>query len=396
MKHFVRSKIIHPLQRFMHDSRAIGITLTVCAVLSLLLTNTGPWQEWYANAWTTLFDTTGGHHAHIGILSLPNSPALVINDGLMAIFFFLVGMEIKRELLQGELASIKKATLPAFAAIGGMVVPALIFLLFNKSASINGWAIPTATDIAFTIGVTSLLGKRIPVTLKIFITALAIIDDLLAIIVIAFFYGEQLHVGYLVGSAVIMGVLWLLNRAKIRFGIWRWLLGIVLWYCMYQSGIHATIAGVLFAWMVPVSQLSKYELKFHVPVYFIIMPVFALANTAIVLPEDSLSALNSPLSWGIIAGLCIGKPLGICAACYLLVRKKWGDLPAGVNWHKMIGAGILCGIGFTMSIFISTLAFSDIGMQDISKISVLLASLLAVTGGLIWLQAGSKSNQSEV
>jgi len=387
MIHFVKRKIIHPLQQFMHDSRAIGITLLACTAISLFLANIGFWQEGYRNMWQATFDGTNDHHAHLGFLFIPNSPLLVINDALMAVFFFLVGMEIKRELLNGELSSIKKSSLPIFGAIGGMLVPALLFTLFNKgTASIQGWAVPTATDIAFTLGVASLLGKRIPVGLKIFITALAIIDDLGAIIIIALFYGGELQRLYLLGCGSIVFILWLLNRNKIKFGIVHWVLGLLLWYCMYHSGIHATVAGVVFALMVPVSYLTKFELKFHTAVYFIIMPAFALANTAIALPGSSFHALNTPLSWGIIAGLCLGKPLGICAACYFLVKKKIADLPRGVNWHKMIGAGLLAGIGFSMSIFISTLAFTDPAQQDIAKISVLLASLLAMLGGFLWLK----------
>ena len=387
MIHFVRRKIIHPLQQFMHDSRAIGITLLACTAISLFLANIGFWQEGYRNMWQATFDGTDDHHAQLGFLFIPNSPLLFINDALMAVFFFLVGMEIKRELLNGELSSIKKSSLPIFGAIGGMLVPALLFTLFNKGTpSMQGWAVPTATDIAFTLGVASLLGKRIPVGLKIFITALAIIDDLGAIIIIALFYGGELQRLYLLGCGSIVFILWLLNRNKIKFGILHWVLGLLLWYCMYHSGIHATVAGVVFALMVPVSYLTKFELKFHTPVYFIIMPAFALANTAIALPGGSFHALNTPLSWGIIAGLCLGKPLGICAACYFLVKKKIADLPRGVNWHKMIGAGLLAGIGFSMSIFISTLAFTDPAQQDIAKISVLLASLLAMLGGFLWLK----------
>lgn len=392
MIHFFRRKIIHPLQRFIHDSRSVGITLLVCTGVSLLLANTGFWQEGYRNVWSDSFDGTMDHHTHLGFLLIPNSPLLVINDGLMAIFFFLVGMEIKRELLTGELASLKKSSLPVFGAIGGMLVPALLFSFFNKGTNgMQGWAIPTATDIAFTLGIASLLGNRVPVGLKIFITALAIIDDLGAIVVIAFFYGGALQSWYLLGCALIVLILWILNRAKIKFGILHWLLGILLWYCMFHSGIHATIAGVIFALLVPVDLLTKFELRFHKPVYFIIMPVFALANTAIALPQNSIHELNNPISWGILFGLCLGKPLGICAACYFLVRKKLAELPRGVNWHKMIGAGLLCGIGFTMSIFISTLAFSDPLQQDIGKISVLLASFIAMFVGFLWLKFEKRS-----
>jgi NhaA family Na+:H+ antiporter len=387
MIHFVRRKIIHPLQRFIHDSRSVGITLLVCTGVSLLLANTGFWQEGYRNVWADSFDGTTDHHTHLGFLLMPNSPLLVINDGLMAIFFFLVGMEIKRELLTGELASLKKSSLPVFGAVGGMLVPALLYAFFNKgTAGMQGWAIPAATDIAFTLGVASLLGNRVPVGLKIFITALAIIDDLGAIVIIAFFYGGELQLWWLLACALIVLTLWILNRSKIKFGIIHWLLGILLWYCMFHSGIHATVAGVVFALLVPLDLLAKFELRFHKPVYFIIMPLFALANTAIGLPENSLHELNSTISWGILFGLCIGKPLGIFAACYLLVKKKLAELPRGVNWYKMIGAGLLCGIGFTMSIFISTLAFTDPSQQDIAKISVLIASFIAMLVGFLWLK----------
>jgi NhaA family Na+:H+ antiporter len=379
-------KLLHPLTRFFHNSRAIGITLTACTVISLVLANTHNWAGTYMQFWVAGFDGTDSHHAHIGQLILPNSPVLLINDALMAVFFFLVGMEIKREMVKGQLASLKNALLPIAAAIGGMLVPAIIFALFNKGTlAISGWAIPTATDIAFTLGVASLLGSRIPVGLKVFITALAIIDDLLAIIVIALFYGGEIQVLWLLLCALIMLAIWLLNK-KFRFGPLQWILGMLLWYCMFCSGIHATIAGVLFALMVPVAKLERYEEKLHIPVYFFIMPVFALANTAIVLPENSWAALNHTLSWGIIGGLVFGKPIGICVASWLLVRRKFAILPHGVNWRTMIGAGLLCGIGFTMSIFISILAFTDPAQQDIAKVSVLVASAIATIGGIVWLK----------
>lgn len=380
------AKLIHPFRKFVNDSRAIGITLLACTAISLIAANCGFWSDGYVDGWSAGFNGSAEHHLHIGFLSLPNSPLLVINDALMALFFFLAGMEIKRELVCGELASIKKSLLPVFGAVGGMLVPALFFALFNKGTTfINGWAIPTATDIAFTLGIASLLGKRVPVALKIFLTALAIIDDLGAIIVIAFFYGGQLQAGYLLICLLAVGLLWLLNYRKVPFGWMHWILGILLWYAMFNSGIHATVAGVVFALMVPVQQLERLELKFHLPVYFIVMPLFALANTAIRLPENSLHTLSGSLSWGIITGLCIGKPLGICAACYLLVRKKWAVLPSSTNWYQLLGGCMLAGIGFTMSIFIATLAFDDNNVQDIAKISVLIASLLAMVAGYVWL-----------
>lgn len=378
----------------MHDSRAIGITLLACTAVSLLIANWGFWSGGYIDFWSASFDGSNEHHIHFGVLSLPNSPLLIINDALMALFFFLAGMEIKRELVCGELASIKKSLLPVFGAVGGMLAPALFFGFFNKgTAYIHGWAVPTATDIAFTLGIASLLGKRVPVALKIFLTALAIIDDLGAIIVIAIFYGGQLQLAYLLLCAIIVAALWLLNRKKISFGWMHCILGVILWYAMFNSGIHATVAGVIFAFMVPMNNLKQLEVKLHTPVYFIVMPLFALANTAIALPDNSLQALTGTLSWGIITGLCLGKPLGICAACYFLVKKKLAVLPSGTDWHKMIGGSLLAGIGFTMSIFISTLAFNDPATQDIAKISVLVASLIAMLGGYFWLKGGKSKMQ---
>jgi NhaA family Na+:H+ antiporter len=395
MTHPKTTRLKKKLDSFLHSNQSIGITLLACTVVSLLLAN---WQfssKAYTGLWNISFDGTLEHHAHLFFLSLPNSPSLVINDFLMAIFFFLAGMEIKRELVTGELSSVKKSLLPIFAAIGGMLVPALMFAMIARGSSyMPGWAIPTATDIAFTLGVASLLGKRVPAALKVFITALAIIDDLGAILVIAIFYGGSLHWLYLLGAAVIVVIIHQLNKRKIAFGWLHFLLGVVLWYCMFNSGIHATVAGVVFAMLVPVPLLPSFEKAFHTPVYFIILPIFALANTAIVFPADPIHSLSGPLSLGIIAGLVLGKPLGIFLACYFLISKNWAQLPTGVNWHKLIGAGMLAGIGFTMSIFISALAFSDAATEDIAKMSVLVASLLAMVLGYGWLYAEKRHIKS--
>ena len=391
MKARLRKHVISPLNLFLHDSRSIGITLLVCTAVSLIITNWGEIGAHYLAMWNYSFSGTDAHHFQVIGLELPNSPLLLINDGLMAIFFFLAGMEIKREMLEGELASIKQSLLPVVGAIGGMIVPAILFSLINKGTeNIRGWAIPTATDIAFTLGVAALLGKRIPTGLKIFLTALAIIDDLGAIIVIAIFYGSELHVAYLLGVISLTAIIYFLNYKKIAFGIWQIIFGIALWYCMFNSGIHATVAGVIFAFLVPTELLKKFETKIHIPVYFIIIPIFALANTAIPLPEGSLAALNTKLSWGIKLGLCLGKPLGITLFCYYLVKRKWAELPEGVNLYKLIGAGILAGVGFTMSIFISTLAFDDIATQNSAKVSVLVASISAILIGYIWFMFEKK------
>jgi len=387
MIHFFKRNIINPLSVFIHDSRAIGITLLACTGFSLVLSNIGTIGELYRAFWSFSFDGTQNHNAHVGILSLPNSPLLIINDFMMALFFFLAGMEIKREMLHGELATIKKSLLPIAAAIGGMLIPAILFTQFNRGTEfMQGWAIPTATDIAFTLGVASLLGNRVPLSLKIFLTALAIIDDLGAILIIALFYGDHIQIGFILLSAVIIFVLYLLKKYHAKFGAIQWILGFLLWYCMFNSGVHATVAGVLFAFMMPEKLLVKYEKKFHLPVYFIVIPIFALANTAILFPAKSLQLLTGTLSWGIIVGLCIGKPAGIFGACYYVVKKGFAELPKGINWNKLIGAGLLAGIGFTMSIFISTLAFKQPIQTDIAKISVLIASLIAMSSGYFWLK----------
>ncbi len=382
----VRKVIIEPLKVFIHDSRSIGISLLVATLLSLVLSNIPVISEAYTRFFQLSIDGTQAHAFEWGFLHLPNSIIVFINDLLMAAFFFLAGMEIKRELVTGELASFKQSILPVAAAIGGMIVPAIIYTQFARGTNYtSGWAIPMATDIAFTLGIASLLGNRVPVALKVFITALAIIDDLGAIVVIALFYGSQLKLFYLLLSALIMLVLLSLQKNKVKLGWYTWVLGIALWYTMFNSGIHATVAGVLFAFTIPVSKLPELEIKFHTPVYFIIMPLFALANTAIIFPESGIGALNNAFSAGIMAGLFIGKPLGICLASYWMIKRKWAQLPNQTNWHQMIGAGILAGIGFTMSIFISMLAFSETATQDIAKLAVLVTSVFSMIVGYAWI-----------
>lgn len=372
---------LSPFLEFIHDSRAIGIILLLCTFLSLLMANSGS-----SSAYLQFWNTSVTHNNY-----LPHSMLHWINDGLMAIFFFLVGMEIKREMISGELASLKKSLLPVLAAAGGMIVPALIFIFFNtKTDYSHGWGIPMATDIAFSLGVASLLGKRVPLGLKVFLTALAIIDDLGAIITIAIFYSAALQWYYLLAAALLLIILLLLNKFKIKFGWWNYLLGLALWFCIFNSGIHATIAGVLFAFTIPLNKLPSLEHKFHDAVNFLILPLFALANTAIIFPADISAAVSSSLSLGIIAGLLLGKPLGITFICFIAVKLNIAQLPSKTNWQKLLGAGILAGIGFTMSIFISMLAFDNAAWQDISKIAVLAASLLAMLIGFLWLRFFTK------
>lgn len=386
---YLRRQFFNYFQEFLHDSRAIGILLLVCTVLSLVLSNLS-----FGEAYVGFFN----YEIHFfEIFHLPHSFLHWINDGLMAIFFFLVGMEIKRELTVGELSNVKRAVLPIAAAVGGMLVPAGFYLIFNHGGEYEGgWGIPMATDIAFSLGIASMLGSRVPVNLKIFLTALAIIDDLGAILVIALFYGGGIEAPFLLGAALVLGILWLLNKKKVPFGKWHFLLGAVLWYCVFNSGIHATIAGVLLAFMVPQERLSDLEHALHNYVNFMILPLFALANTAIVLQLDMVGELAGPLSLGILAGLFLGKPVGVMLASWIMVKTKVAELPRGVSWSQMMGAGILAGIGFTMSIFIACLAFTDTPTQDLGKIAILAAAVLSILAAVIWFFLFSKPPQKHV
>jgi NhaA family Na+:H+ antiporter len=373
--------LLNPLAVFFADTRAIGITLVINTALSLWLSNGTAFAAAYTSFWQQPF--TNGF---ITQLQLPHSPLALINDFLMAVFFLLAGMEIKREFVSGELSTKQQATLPIVGAIGGMIVPAILFALFNKGTHyMSGWAISSATDIAFTLGIASLLGNKVPVSIKIFITALAIIDDLGAIIIIALFYGGAIHALYLLGVVIACILLWLLQKRYKTVTVLHWAIGLALWYCMHRAGIHATVAGVVFAFLIPTNELTKWELRLHKPVYFFIVPLFALANTAIIIPEHFGVAVSTTLSLGIMAGLVIGKPLGISAACYALIKTGKAALPANTNWKIFISTNFLAGIGFTMSIFIATLAFSSSIIQDQAKIAVLCASLIATILGSLFL-----------
>lgn len=376
----LQKKIVAPFIYFIQDSRAVGIILLCCTALSLLLANSLAAPSYLNIIHSTLsFSITSPIH-------LPQSFLHWINDGLMAFFFFMAGMEIKRELSSGSISTFSKAILPLVAAVGGMLVPATIFFLFNKgTAFAGGWGIPMASDIAFSLGIASLLGSRAPLGLKIFLTALAIIDDLGAIAAIALFYSAAIHWWYLLGAAIILVILLVLLRFN-RFGWFNYLLGILLWYFVYNSGIHATIAGVLFAALIPVDQLHHIENRLKMPVNFIVLPLFALANTAIIFPEQIGNSFQSTLSWGIILGLVMGKPLGIFCTCFIAVKMKWGQLPDHTSLRHILGAGLLAGIGFTMSIFIASLAFTKGPIIDIAKIAVLTGSGLSILMGITWIK----------
>lgn len=376
-------KLTRLFNDFFDSEKAGGLILVFGAVLSLVLANSA-WQTDYINFWH--FDL-GGH-----------SIVHWINDGLMTVFFLLIGLELEREIYRGELSNIKNASLPIFGAIGGMLVPAGIYLLFNFGTDTQaGAGIPMATDIAFAIGILSLLGNRVPASLKIFLTAVAVMDDLGAIIVIAIFYTTSLAFVNLFIALGIFGFLLILNRLKVHNLIPYLIGGVAMWYFMLHSGVHATITGVLLAFAIPFGnggeKSPSYILQhfLHKPVAFFILPLFAIANTCIAVGDSWQSGLGQRNSLGIIAGLVIGKPLGIWLFSFIGVGLGLCVLPTDLKWKNIIGAGFLAGIGFTMSIFITLLAFDNADIIDNSKIAILIASFIAGTIGFIFLKLTLKT-----
>ena len=380
----MKTKLTKLFIEFFDSEQASGIILIACTLTSILVANSAYGKE-FLDFW----------HKEVGFevgnLRLQYSVEHWINDGLMAIFFLLIGLEIERELYIGELSDLKNASLPIFAAVGGMAVPAFLYFLINRGTETqNGIGIPMATDIAFALGVLALLGSKIPTALKVFLTALAIIDDLGAILLIAVFYVGDFSLLYFILALAVFGVLALLNRIGVNHLAFYLIPGIVMWYFMLQSGVHATLAGVLLAFALPFrdggEQSPSYRLQhlLHKPVAFFIMPLFALANTGMVFSSNWLSGLLSPNSLGVFAGLVFGKPIGIVTASFLAVKLRISRLSDTISWAHVVGAGFLGGIGFTMSIFITLLAFQDPQTIQATKISILLSSLIAgLTGFLI-------------
>lgn len=370
-------RLTHLFNEFFESEKSGGIVLVFVTMLSLTLANS-PLQLNYISFWE--FDLGGHTLVHW------------INDGLMTIFFLLIGLELEREVYVGELSSIKKASLPILGAFGGMLVPVGIFTLLNlNSGTFTGAGIPMATDIAFAIGILSLLGSRVPTALKVFLTALAVIDDLGAIIVISIFYTSNIVLSNLIIALAIYIILIILNRLKVHSLIPYIIGGIVMWYFMLNSGVHATITGVLLAFAIPFGngreKAPSHYLQhiLHKPVAFFILPVFALANTCITIGTDWQSGLLQSNSLGIMAGLVFGKPLGIFLFSFIGVKLGLSALPSNLKWGNIIGTGFLGGIGFTMSIFITMLAFDTSPMANSSKIAILIASFVAGTIGFIWL-----------
>ena len=382
-----------PFRWFFKLEAASGILLLVSAIIALLISNS-QYSEIYFN--------TLHKYIFIGInnFGLKLSVLHWINDALMAIFFFFVTLEIKREFIQGELSNIKQASLPIIGAVGGMLIPALIYIFinFNNSETLNGWAIPSATDIAFSIGILSLLGSRVPISLKVFLTALAIIDDLGAILIIAFFYTGDLSYKYIVLLILSFSVLFFLNKFNVKKFLPYLFVGLFLWFFTHESGVHATISGVLLACVIPhrkkerdFSLLVKIEHSISPYVAYLIMPLFAFANAGVSLHGLSISSFLSPVPLGILLGLFIGKQTGVFLFSYVSIKLGYAQMPNNSNWINLYGVGILTGIGFTMSLFVGNLAFIDNGQyMDGVKIGVLSGSLLSTVVGFFLLLFFSK------
>jgi NhaA family Na+:H+ antiporter len=432
-------RILRPFQEFTRLEASGGILLLLCTMVALVWANS-PWSDSYFNLWQTKLKIG------LGSFILDKPIILWINDGLMAMFFFVVGLEIKREILVGELSSPKQATLPIVAALGGIVVPAVLYISLNKGKpGASGWGIPMATDIAFALGALAILGKRVPIALKVFLTSVAIVDDIGAVLVIAFFYTSQIYWSNLVVGAGFLAALIAANRAGVRHPLVYAILGIGgLWLAFLMSGVHATIAGVLSAMTIPASTrigrdeflkktrylidkfenasaneesvltgkeqreaaealekaseliqtpLQRLEHDLHPWVIFLVMPLFALANAGVPLVGSLSQSLTSSVTLGIVFGLVIGKQIGITLFSFLAVRLGIATLPSGVSWRKIYGVSWLAGIGFTMSLFIAGLAFEDIEILTVAKLGILTASLIAGFGGWVILTRNSSENR---
>jgi len=382
--------VVSAIKEFLRLESASGILLLLAAVLAMLMVNS-PFAVYYH----ALLDTPVA--IRVGDFEIAKPLLLWINDGLMAVFFFVVGLEIKREFLQGELSDPARITLPVVAAFGGMLIPAAVYVYINfgNEQALKGWAIPSATDIAFALGVLSLLGSRVPNSLKLFLLTLAIIDDLGAIVIIALFYTSNLSTSSLLIAAAAVVVLYILNRRQVLKIAPYLLVGAVLWAAVLKSGVHATLAGVVLAFFIPLrvpkqfqkSPLSELEEDLHPSVAYVILPLFAFANSGVSFQGLTLSVLTQPVPLGIAAGLFLGKQIGVFGFSWLTIKLKLARLPDSVNWRQLYGVSILCGIGFTMSLFISGLAFEQGGMEIAvnDRLGILLGSLISAVIGYLLL-----------
>jgi Na+:H+ antiporter, NhaA family len=381
-----------PLRVFLHHEASGGYVLMGAAALALIVANSPLAPGYFAVLKAEFGFAVGSFHLKESVLHW-------INDGLMALFFLLVGLEIKREVLDGQLSRPSRVILPGVAALGGVLAPALIYLVFNGAHPENrsGWAIPAATDIAFALGVLALLGSRVPSSLKIFLTAIAIMDDLAAILIIALFYTAELHLTALAGAGGMLALLLALNRLKVVV-LWPYIIGgLALWYFVLESGVHATLAGVALAMLIPLqpsrgapdvarSPLHRLEHSLHKPVAFLIVPLFGFANAGLSFAGVSPTAALEPVPLGVALGLFIGKQLGVFLPAWLIIRLGWADMPRDAAMGQLYGVAVLCGIGFTMSLFIGNLAFGDPTLIDATKIGVLIGSLASALLGMAILR----------
>mgnify|MGYP005991602203 CR=1 FL=1 len=382
------------VRKFLHKESTSGLILMFVTLLALFFSNTFL-SEFYNTFLHTKIEFRIGTY-----LEISKPFILWVNDGLMAIFFLLIGLEIKRELLLGHLSSFSNVALPAIAAVGGMIVPALIFISFNYNDdfALRGWAIPTATDIAFALGILSLLGKRVPISLKIFLMALAIFDDLGAILIIAFFYTSDLSLLSIFLGTICVLILYIMNRLKVVFLGAYIIIGIILWVCVLKSGVHATLAGIILAFTIPIAAINEkrkhispirtLQHYIHTWVAFFILPIFAFVNAGIDLRDISIEKITNPVSLGLILGLFIGKQLGVFTFVFLAVKFNLAKLPKCTNWAQIYGVSVLTGIGFTMSLFIDSLAYNDSGIYFYTdKLAILIGSVLSgIVGYLILLK----------
>ncbi|HLL42030.1 MAG TPA: Na+/H+ antiporter NhaA [Segetibacter sp.] len=396
MKPKMPEKSANLFKAFFDSEKVAGLLLVCCTVISLIIANSSFGADYIDFMHRKIDLSFAG-------LALDYSIEHWVNDGLMAIFFLMVGLEVERELYIGELADFKKAILPLAGAVGGICIPALIHFILNRGTPTQpGFAIPMATDIAFALGILALAGNKVPTAVKVFLTALAIIDDIGAIAIIAFFYTKTVLFSYLLIALGILAGLFILNRLKISKLIFYLLPGIVMWYCFLKSGVHATIAGVLLAFVIPFNENDdenvSYKLQhfLHKPVAFIIVPIFAFVNTAILIPANIIASLSTSNSLGIMLGLLAGKLIGIFSFPYLLVKAGWASLQEGLTWKNLTGIGLLAGIGFTMSMFISNLAFNDADIIATSKLSILIASTIAAIIGLLIFLTNKANEQANI
>lgn len=377
------------IQRFLALESASGILLVIAAILAMLAVNS-PLQAWYQALLNTPVIV------QVGALEIAKPLLLWVNDGLMALFFLTVGLEIKREVLQGELADLSKAALPVIAALGGMVAPALVYSLinYNEPYAMRGWAIPTATDIAFALGVLSLLGKRVPTSLKLFLLTLAIVDDLGAIVIIAIFYTVKLSAVSLSIAGAALVILFIFNRRGVLSLSPYLLVGFIMWVAVLKSGVHATLAGVLLAFFIPLrapegkhqTLAEGLEHDLHSSVAYVILPLFAFMNTGISLSGLSVNSILEPIPLGIALGLFLGKQLGIFGACWLAIQLRIAQLPSGIGWWELYGVALLGGIGFTMSLFISSLAFEGTTIVTNDRLGILAGSIASALLGYLILK----------